>query len=101
MKYVYFDIPSIICELFESQFHEELKQWVPSKKGQIDFLNKLFQEFKLTKWSNVDARAMIEWEQNGVITHYCFDRLGYFYDGKKVYTNKRLFNFLKKHLSIN
>ena len=104
VRYVSFLIETLVsvpCDRFEKTFSaSERKIWVPENTGQTDSLIKLAHEFKLAHWPNVDVRAVIEWQGNGTTIHYCFDGAGHFTDGKKVYTNKALFAFLKKHISF-
>lgn len=93
---------SITCQFFEQSFEvKDYKQWIPKNKQQTDSLMKLLNGFKFSNWDGVDTRAKIEWVRNGKKLHYCFDRFGHFTDGKNIYTNNKLFAFLKKHLPID
>lgn len=102
VKYVNFDIETpfgITCQMFDAAFAiQERKQWVPKNKQETDSLINLLHGFELSNWPNLDTRAKIELKRDGKKVHYCFDKFGCFTDGKQIYTNKKLFAFLKKHL---
>jgi hypothetical protein len=79
-------------------FEHDKQLWQPTNKSTLDSIALLLTSFKPSKWKSTNTRAYVKWETDKPY-NLCLDKFGHFSDAAgKIYENKRLFIFLKKHI---